>query len=593
MDKLLIKLLILIFYFYLHVSVASELESGTPLTVSDISDILSETLSVRTSNTGLFSNNMQLLARLEDKNSLTTKQSCMYQYLVGYQLGFIGNYKLAKEKLQQTFDSCDDIAIKIRSLATLANLQVISHQYELAINNLDFAIENIDAISDINLKHSIYSIASLVYRLVNQHELSLDFANLLLNDNPNKIYNCKGLVAKYRIILQTIPSTNIDEAITDTINLCEQHGDYVVSNFLKIEWLDVRLQHAGADKSSIQAILAELKLAEIQINQEKYQNLISIKDSMFAKVYWALGEYDKASEYAQLSLQGSKNIGSTKQKIVSQQILADYYQKIGEADKAIAYLIAKNESEKLHYDDQQAKTMAYQTIKHENLAKSHQIDFLNQKNRVLLLESELSEKSALVQKLTILFLTVLAAFFILWGIRHKKIQKVYKRLSERDHMTLIYNRMGLKNHMKFLLPFSKQTSKSVGYAIFDLDFFKGINDQYGHITGDWVIKNIIKTCQELGNENATFGRLGGEEFAIVLRDSSIDDLYKFCEKCRIKINNLNTAESGHNFKISASFGLTSTRLSGYTYTTLLMHADEALYEAKSAGRNNSVIYRPI
>ena len=588
----LIILINVIFVFISFLAQSSNMSESTGgfLTEKAITEILQETDNIRISDVNLFSANLAQLEMLNQKKELSTYQYCYYQYLLAHDLGYKGKYDLAKQKLNDIFNQCESPDNKIRSKILLSNLQVISHDYESAIKNLDYTITNINAINEPELKNSVYSRASLVYRLVDQNELSLKFAELLISNNPSESFYCNGLVAKYRILLKMDNYQDVEHKIKQTINICEDSGNYILSNFLKLEWLDLQLNKATTIQEKT-AILKALKLAEIEIIKAKYQNLLSIKDSIFAKVYWSLQNDEKAFEYAKLSLEESKGIGSTKQEIVALQILVDYYRKTGEPERAIKLLIRKNQSEKLHYDDQQAKTMAYLTIRHENLAKSHQINFLNQQNKVLSLENKLADKAALMQQLIILFLIVLVTFFVLWGVKHKKIQQIYKKLSERDHMTLIFNRKGLRDHMDVMLADSEQNSKEVGFAIFDLDLFKSINDKYGHITGDWVIKNVIKTCQKINNKKVTLGRLGGEEFAIILQDSNIDELKEYCECCRISINNLNTIDSGHDFKISASFGITTTKTSGFVYTTMLTDADEALYIAKNSGRNKTVTYQ--
>lgn len=579
----------LMIMFFLFSSCVIADTKDLQLSQEKITDLLQHSDKVRISDVELFNKNLEQLTQLQKTHTFTPVQSCYHQYLLAYDHGYKGQYDVAKKMLEDIFESCDDSKSKIRSKLLLSNLQVISYDYGPAISNLDYPISQINQIDDNELKNRVYSKAALVYRLVDQYELSLKFAELLLNNQPSDAYYCNGLVAKYRILMKTDKPESIEGQIQETIKICEDNNEFILSNFLKLEWFDLQLNNSHSTEDKV-AILNELKASEQQINTLKYQNLISIKDSIFAKVYWSLGDDENAFRYANLSLTGSKDIGNTKQEIVALQVLVDYYRKFGQAEQAINMLIRKNESERVQYNDQQAKTMAYLTIQHENLAKSHQINILNQKNVVLSLENELAEKTALVQQLIILSLLVLVAFFVLWGIKHKKIQQLYKGLSQRDHMTLIYNRKGLRDHIDELLPNAYQKNQEVCLAIFDLDLFKNINDQYGHITGDWVIKNVIKTCENLSNGQVELGRLGGEEFAIIYSNANINDIEEYCELCREHIATIDTSETGHQFTISASFGITSTKLSGYSYTKMLTDADEALYLAKNSGRNQTIIF---
>jgi diguanylate cyclase (GGDEF)-like protein len=235
--------------------------------------------------------------------------------------------------------------------------------------------------------------------------------------------------------------------------------------------------------------------------------------------------------------------------------------------------------------------MAYQTVKHDSLAKTHQITSLNQKNKLLLLENKLAQESKNSQRLINILLGILLLFFLFLIYRIRKQQQQYKKLSELDHMTLIYNRKGARDYMDYLLPYSENKKELIAYGIFDLDKFKKINDDYGHLTGDWVIQSVVTTCKGLNNAKVTFARLGGEEFSITIRDSSLDEIEQFSEQCRLAIYGIKTLdETGHDFQISASFGITTTDISGYDYLMLMKHADSALYDSKNNGRNQISIY---
>ena len=220
------------------------------------------------------------------------------------------------------------------------------------------------------------------------------------------------------------------------------------------------------------------------------------------------------------------------------------------------------------------------------MAKAHQIDFLNQQNEVLMLEKELAEKSKANQLLLSYLFASLVVFLLYIGYRIKKQQAIYKSLSEMDHMTKIYNRKGIKDYMEYMLPYSQKKQETVAFGIFDLDLFKKVNDDYGHTVGDWVIKSTVQACKGLNNEKATFARLGGEEFALIMRDSSLKEVNEFAEACRVAINAIDTThDTGKKFNVSASFGITTTQISGYDFSELLRDADDALYQSKANGRN--------
>ena len=544
---------------------------------------------VRTTNINEFN---QYIDKLElYKVDFTQRQGCFFSYLLSIQKIFKGQYTLAKSDLQNLLKTCQNIENLIRIRATLSNMQAISSDYVDAINNLDYVLENLENIQDENLKLIVYSIASIVYRLVNQDKLSLKFSQLILNKNPSGAFICRALTNNNRIYIKQNDIKLNEDDVNRSIKVCEKNNELVYSNIMRIDWLSYKLLHSNNSQSIARKALSEIKKYETEIDATKYSNLISVKNSVLTKIYWQLHEYSHFLDQASLVLQNDVSIGFTKQRIMVLGLLINYYKKQNDYEKTLKYLELKSLTEKDYIDKQQAKVMAYQTVKHNNFAKTKEIEYLNGQNKLLSLEKDLTAKAAFSQKLVILFLLFLVGFILLWSIRNRKIQKMYKHLSETDNLTGIYNRKGFKDFAEDLLLQSKKEGRPVAMAIFDLDKFKRINDKYGHLKGDWTIKKTISQCQLVQNDKVTIGRIGGEEFAIVMRDSTSDELSEFVEECRIMIENIDSSSTGHDFVITASFGVTSTNASGYVYSKLLSDADHAMYDAKTSGRNMVINYK--
>ena len=123
----------------------------------------------------------------------------------------------------------------------------------------------------------------------------------------------------------------------------------------------------------------------------------------------------------------------------------------------------------------------------------------------------------------------------------------------------------------------------------DLDHFKQINDTYGHVAGDDVLKRVAEICRQELRASDVFGRIGGEEFGILMPTCSREQGAEIGNRVRqalaatpIKL------DQGGSVTISASFGLTCSDDSGYALRKLLTDADAALYRAKQGGRNQLV-----
>jgi diguanylate cyclase (GGDEF)-like protein len=161
--------------------------------------------------------------------------------------------------------------------------------------------------------------------------------------------------------------------------------------------------------------------------------------------------------------------------------------------------------------------------------------------------------------------------------------KKLEYLAFRDPMTGIFNRR------KFFELFKEALSKtsSISVAMVDIDKFKSINDRYGHAFGDEVIKKTTETISNNIPESAIFGRLGGEEFAVVFPQTVLESGVENGERIREKIEALETYFGGECVKFTVSIGVAQLK-SEENIDKVLHRADEALYLAKKSGRNRVI-----
>ena len=162
----------------------------------------------------------------------------------------------------------------------------------------------------------------------------------------------------------------------------------------------------------------------------------------------------------------------------------------------------------------------------------------------------------------------------------KQIEAELLLQASTDPLTGALNRRYLMDRACLLLT----QDKSYWFLLLDIDHFKNINDIYGHPIGDQVLSTLTKVCKECLRDQDSFGRLGGEEFAIILQDVSRETAWAIAERIRNKLQYLDV----FSFKFTVSIGLTQA-IKGESCEDLFKRVDKALYSAKGQGRNNSVI----
>lgn len=163
------------------------------------------------------------------------------------------------------------------------------------------------------------------------------------------------------------------------------------------------------------------------------------------------------------------------------------------------------------------------------------------------------------------------------------MQQSLRKLVERDSLTGLYNRRCGDTMLRQTMEEASAAGKPFSVSIGDIDFFKKINDTYGHECGDLVLKNIAELLNCHMDHKGFAARWGGEEFLLVFKNSGEDTALKYLEKLMNDVRSLVTEYDGRTVRVTMTFGLASGM--DRDLNQLLRLADSRLYEGKAAGRN--------
>lgn len=155
---------------------------------------------------------------------------------------------------------------------------------------------------------------------------------------------------------------------------------------------------------------------------------------------------------------------------------------------------------------------------------------------------------------------------------------------DSDPLTGALNRRGLQSRFQSLS--AARHPLAISVVACDIDHFKSINDAYGHAAGDAVLVTIAATIRSAVRVNDAVGRIGGEEFVILLKDTTAEQSFHFAERLRGDIARISFPKLPPDRKVTCSFGITELRR-GETLAHAIGRADQALYAAKNAGRNRT------
>jgi len=172
----------------------------------------------------------------------------------------------------------------------------------------------------------------------------------------------------------------------------------------------------------------------------------------------------------------------------------------------------------------------------------------------------------------------------------KALQLTIERQAQVDYLTGLSNRRHFINEGEAELARATRYKKPLSLMMLDIDFFKLVNDTYGHKTGDFVLQRLSELFKEALREIDIIGRLGGEEFAILLPETELEKAIEVAERVRQLVESAEIAlEIGLPLRATISIGVATLNGSEINIDMLLHQADQALYEAKKGGRNKVCI----
>jgi len=164
--------------------------------------------------------------------------------------------------------------------------------------------------------------------------------------------------------------------------------------------------------------------------------------------------------------------------------------------------------------------------------------------------------------------------------------------ARHDSLTDLINRREFERQLEVALGFARDADEQHALCYLDLDQFKVINDSYGHLAGDELLKQLGQLLQKNVRRTDTLARIGGDEFAVLLRNCKLDKAQDIIEELRLAMNEYRFVWKDKSFDISSSFGLVAVTKESGGIAELLSAADNACYHAKELGRNRIHVYQP-
>ncbi|WP_109126659.1 GGDEF domain-containing protein [Dyella sp. C11] len=544
-------------------------------------DPLDQIERVRTLDHPLF---LRMLTQIHDQAArLTAAQQWHLRYLDAWQSAFQGDTVKANAMLQDVIDHSGDNALAAKATALLMNNLGLSGRYEDAFTLANRLASDLPNIKDNLARFTVLANLSQLMTFSGQDDLGVKYAKMMEDSLPPGESLCNPLSMQVSALEDSHRIASSSPLFAQAIDTCLSAGQPVFANTMQL----LRANLYMVEDQPAKALELFTRIApSIEANRYFYHQ--RAVQAGFALAYERLGDDNNARKAALAVVSMSDKPDVNLWLRDAYKVLYKIEQRRGNAVAALAYYEQYVAQDKGYLDDVSARNIAYASVQQHLLAQRLEAEGLSKQNSILRLQQQLDTKAVETSRLYIALLLVVVISIGLWLLRIKRSQLRFQMLSRRDGLTGIYNHQHFVTEAERVLRSLERKAGGACLISIDLDHFKQINDTHGHAVGDEVLRHTVALCQRQLRPTDLFGRLGGEEFGILLPECTREQGMAVAGRVRSAIESSPVQAEGVVVTFSASIGVACTDTFGYGLSRLRREADAALYRAKRTGRNRVI-----
>lgn len=493
-----------------------------------------------------------------------------------------GEMDAALETLERLLEQPLTHNQKARAFSLAANVATLLRRWEAAFSYLDHALSLVDELDPANV--GPFSLAAYLYAKIGQVDEAIDYGQRAVTSARSHGSARDLCINQGRLAFVYKTANRYPLALRhyrDALANCREVGDELIAGTIESGLADL-LRATGEFEQA--RSLFEQALAKLE--QTDYQTGLAEARLYSARLYREQGDDRRTEAEIETALPQLEHDLAWDYVAEGHQMLGEIALGRGQAEAALAHMRAQLDARERFLNLERARQLAWLQVAFDMRSREQELALLREQRRVAELESESQRNREHLRWLVFALGAVVFLALLLLLVHVQRERRHFRRLAGLDSLT------GLSNHTRFfdsarmMVEEARLGGQPLVLALGDIDHFKRVNDEFGHIAGDRALTEVARVLREAFPSPGLVGRIGGEEFAICLPGQAAKRALPRLAALREALAGIDYG--GDSTPLTMSFGLAELQPEE-RLEVLRRRADEALYRAKRSGRNLIIV----
>jgi diguanylate cyclase (GGDEF)-like protein len=496
------------------------------------------------------------------------------------------NYQSAISEIEALLDEELEDAHRLRALELAATSAMLDFDFQTGFIYLNKALQAQTSVDDLSLRAGVMGLAAYWHAQLGDREKGLIYARQSL-DIAKQSGMPRNICVAQEKLGQAEEMAGLHNEALDTyragIDACVQANDPVFIGVMKV--LTGRLLHRMGRSEEAEPWLRE---GLVDTEHAGFEDGVLDGKLNYAELLYDQGRFDEARALLEPIIETLRRHDRQAKLADAYALMAGLKTQAGEHARAYNYLRDHLSLREQVLDSERTRLIAFYEVEFDAINREQELALLREQARVASLQEATARQQRRLRQMGLLIGILLLIGLSLLLVHALRERRHFRQLSQTDPLT------GLSNHTRFFEQAEQLVAQQgqdhrhrpLTLVMADLDHFKQVNDQYGHLVGDEILRSASAAFRRALGEHGTLGRIGGEEFAACLPNQGTGAARRHLEDLRRRLNE----RLGQRLDrpVTMSFGLAEL-IPGEGLDSLRSRADQALYKAKHLGRDRAEV----